>query len=277
MANKKRSKRSRRDSKVRLKTFSPSGLQSNHKFELNFQTRHFTISKLGEDLASNEDSFEISSSAKAVALSDGASRSYSPRKWSKALVSVLIDREGEIKLEDISRVIEHANWNLKEELPWNLEEIRLRGSQATFIRVSLTAENRDSYRVNCLSIGDSLLVIQKNSKSSRMKLQTWPFESVDDFPNAPAVISSIEPYVRDNAQKSSSFAVSRGDSIYLMTDALARYLCSRNSAKINIQEIFPFLGRDKNVQTNFKTWAEDSRRSGLVEDDDLTLIEITLG
>ena len=277
MAGKKRSKRSRRDSKVRLKTFSPSKPQSSHKVELNFQTRHFTISKLGEDLASNQDSFEVSSSAKAVALSDGASRSYSPRKWSKALVSVLIDSEGEIRLGDIARVIEHADWDLKEELPWNLEEIRLRGSQATFIRVRMAAENRDSCRVNCLSIGDSLLVIQKNSKSSRMKLQTWPFESVDDFPNAPAVISSIEPYVRDNAQKSSSFAVSRGDSIYLMTDALARYLCSRNSAKINIQEIFPFLGRDKNVQTNFKTWAEDSRRSGLVEDDDLTLIEITLG
>ena len=274
MANKKRSKRSRRDSKVRLKTFSPSKPQSSHKVELNFQTRHFTISKLGEDLASNQDSFEVSSSAKAVALSDGASRSYSPRKWSKALVSVLIDSEGEIRLGDIARVIEHADWDLKEELPWNLEEIRLRGSQATFIRVRMAAENRDSYRVNCLSIGDSLLVIQKNSKSSRMKLQTWPFESVDDFPNAPAVISSIEPYVRDNAQKSSSFAVSRGDSIYLMTDALARYLCSKNSAKKNIQDIFPFL--NKNFKTNFETWAEDSRRSGLVEDDDLTLIEITL-
>ena len=274
MANKKRPKRSRRDSKVRLKTFSPSRSQSNHKFELNFQTRHFTISKLGKDLASNQDSFEVSSSAKAVALSDGASRSYSPRKWSKALVSVLIDSEGEIKLEDIARVIEHADWNLKEELPWNLEEIRLRGSQATFIRVSLTAENRDSCRVNCLSIGDSLFVIQKNSKTSRVKLQTWPFESLDDFPNAPAVVSSIEPCLRDNAQKSTSFVVSRGDSIYLMTDALARYLCSKNSAKKNIQDIFPFL--NKNFKTNFETWAEDSRRSGLVEDDDLTLIEITL-
>lgn len=275
MASKKRSKRSRRETKVRLKTFSPGKPQSSHKVELNFQTRYFTISKLGADLASNQDSIEVSSSAKAVALSDGASRSYSPRKWSKALVSVLIDREGELKLEDIARVIEHADLNLKEELPWNLEEIRLRGSQATFIRVSLSVESRDSYKVNCLSIGDSLLVIQKNSKSSRVKLQTWPFESVDAFPNAPSVISSIEPYLRDNAQKSASFVVSFGDSIYLMTDALARYLCSRNSTKKNIQDIFPFL--NKNLKTNFDTWAEDSRRSGLVEDDDLTLIEITLG
>jgi len=275
VANKKRSKRSRRDFKVRLKTLSPSKTKLNHQSELNFQTRHFTISKLGEDLASNQDSFEASSSAKAVALSDGASRSYSPKKWSKALVSVLIDSEGEIRLGDIARVIEHAGLNLKEELPWNLEEIRLRGSQATFIRVSMAAENRDSYRVNCLSIGDSLLVIQKNSKSSRVKLQTWPFESVDDFPNAPAVISSIEPYLRDNAQKSMSFVVNCGDSIYLMTDALARYLCSKSSAKKNIQDIFPFL--NENLKTNFETWAEDSRRSGLVEDDDLTLIEITLG
>ena len=45
--------------------------------------------------------------------------------------------------------------------------------------------------------------------------------------------------------------------------------------KKNIQDIFPFL--NKNLKTNFDTWAEDSLRSGLVEDDDLTLIEITLG
>ena len=79
-----------------------------------------------------------------------------------------------------------------------------------------------------------------------------------------------------NSQRKQSFKVNRDDFIYLITDALARYWVEQNIVGKNIHQIFPFLSNQNDAQSSFEVWAKESRILGLVEDDDLTIIEISL-
>ena len=61
-----------------------------------------------------------------------------------------------------------------------------------------------------------------------------------------------------------------GETLYLMTDAVARFV-ARNKTK-HINDLFPFLRKKDNKQ--FLEWAAGKRESLEIEDDDLTLLEI---
>ena len=277
MAAKKKSRRNRRESRARSKTFAPKKQKLKKKLGLTVKVRQFTASKLGESVDSNEDSFKVSLAPLTIALSDGSSRSFKPKKWSSALVSSLSGSQSLLKVSDIKKISQKVGKLENDNLPWNLEEIRLRGSQATFMRLNLDAQEAN-LKINCLSIGDSLLVLQStsDSKSSNSTTRSWPFETLQDFPNAPSVVSSIEPFLVRNSQRKQSFKVNRYDFIYLMTDALARYWVEQNIVGKNIYQIFPFLCNQNDAQSSFEVWAKESRTLGLVEDDDLTIIEISL-
>ena len=277
MAAKKKSRRNRRESRARSKTFAPKKQKLKKKLGLAAKVRQFTASKLGESADSNEDSFKVSLAPLTIALSDGSSRSFKPKKWSSALVSSLSGSQSLLKVSDIKKISQKVGKLENDDLPWNLEEIRLRGSQATFMRLNLVAQEAN-FKINCLSIGDSLLVLQStsDSKSSNPTTRSWPFETLQDFPNAPSVVSSIEPFLVRNSQRKQSFKVNRDDFIYLMTDALARYWVEQNIVGKNIYQIFPFLCNQNDAQSSFEVWAKESRTLGLVEDDDLTIIEISL-
>lgn len=277
MAAKKKSRRNRRESRARSKTFAPKKQKLKKKLGLTVKVRQFTASKLGESVDSNEDSFKVSLAPLTIALSDGSSRSFKPKKWSSALVASLSDSQSLLKVSDIKKISQKVGKLENDDLPWNLEEIRLRGSQATFMRLNLDAQEAN-LKINCLSIGDSLLVLQStsDSKSSNSTTRSWPFETLQDFPNAPSVVSSIEPFLVRNSQRKQSFKVNRYDFIYLMTDALARYWVEQNIVGKNIHQIFPFLSNQNDAQSSFEVWAKESRTLGLVEDDDLTIIEISL-
>lgn len=277
MAAKKKSRRNRRESRARSKTFAPKKQKLKKKLGLTAKVRQFTASKLGESVDSNEDSFKVSLAPLTIALSDGSSRSFKPKKWSSALVSSLSGSQSLLKVSDIKKISQKVGKLENDDLPWNLEEIRLRGSQATFMRLNLVAQEAN-FKINCLSIGDSLLVLQStsDSKSSNPTTRSWPFETLQDFPNAPSVVSSIEPFLVRNSQRKQSFKVNRYDFIYLMTDALARYWVEQNIVGKNIHQIFPFLSNQNDAQSSFEVWAKESRTLGLVEDDDLTIIEISL-
>ena len=277
MAAKKKSRRNRRESRARSKTFAPKKQKLKKKLGLTVKVRQFTASKLGESVDSNEDSFKVSLAPLTIALSDGSSRSFKPKKWSSALVSSLSGSQSLLKVSDIKKISQKVGKLENDNLPWNLEEIRLRGSQATFMRLNLVAQEAN-FKINCLSIGDSLLVLQStsDSKSSNSTTRSWPFETLQDFPNAPSVVSSIEPFLVRNSQRKQSFKVNRYDFIYLMTDALARYWVEQNVVGKNIHQIFPFLCYQNDAQSSFEVWAKESRTLGLVEDDDLTIIEISL-
>lgn len=277
MAAKKKSRRNRRESRAHSKTFAPKKQKLKKKLGLTANVRQFTASKLGESVDSNEDSFKVSLAPLTIALSDGSSRSFKPKKWSSALVSSLSGSQSLLKVSDIKKISQKVGKLENDDLPWNLEEIRLRGSQATFMRLNLVAQ-KANLKINCLSIGDSLLVLQStsDSKSSNPTTRSWPFETLQDFPNAPSVVSSIEPFLVRNSQRKQSFKVNRHDFIYLMTDALARYWVEQNIVGKNIHQIFPFLSNQNDAQSSFEVWAKESRTLGLVEDDDLTIIEISL-
>jgi hypothetical protein len=279
LATKKKSRRNRRESRARSKTFSPKKqeLKLKKKLGLTPKVRQFTASKLGESVDSNEDSFKVSLAPLTIALSDGSSRSFKPKKWSSALVSSLSNSQSFLKISDIKKISQKVGKLENDDLPWNLEEIRLRGSQATFMRLQLVAQEAN-FKINCLSIGDSLLVLQStsDSKSPNPTTRSWPFETLQDFPNAPSVVSSIEPFLVRNSQRKQSFKVNRCDFIYLMTDALARHWVEQNIAGKNMHQIFPFLNDQDHAQSSFEVWATENRTLGLVEDDDLTIIEISL-
>ena len=277
MAAKKKSRRNRRESRARSQTFALKRQKLKKKLGLTVKVRQFTTSKLGESADSNEDSFKVSLTPLIIALSDGSSRSFKPKKWSSALVSNLINSQSLLKISDIKKISQKVSKLEKDDLPWNLGEIRLRGSQATFMRLNLVVQEAN-FKINCLSIGDSLLVLQStsDSKSPNPTTRSWPFETLQDFPNAPSVVSSIAPYLVRNSQRKQSFKVGRYDFIYLMTDALARYWCAQNLTGKDIHQIFPFLSNRDHAQSSFEVWARENRTSGLVEDDDLTIIEISL-
>jgi hypothetical protein len=90
------------------------------------------------------------------------------------------------------------------------------------------------------------------------------------MPHAPSVLSSVEPNLRGQRQVRKLRLPSKSKvRLMLMSDALARLVLA---TKGPMSDRLPFLRQG----TDFDVWVRDKKSTGLLEDDDVTLVVVQL-
>ena len=234
-------------------------------------------------MLSNADRTAISVEGGTFAIADGASRSYRPGDWANRVAekSVFLGRL------PLVREVELLAAQFVSEIPvgnnWMEEELKARGSHTTvlIVRHERTSGDGVTQEFRAESLGDCLLISVNPDGWSR----TWPASSQEDFVSMPGAMCTVAPFVTAQAV-STSVSVEDGGFLVLMTDALARFFVRfKESYGISHDffDAFPFFhspefelwGKRSSreaVLLSFAEWADDARRSGQLEDDDLTML-----
>jgi len=268
MMGKFRNNRRRSDNRTRrLAALQGRTLRTKQARDL-FTAIPYTCPKLGELDTDNSDSFYVNSKNQSVAISDGASRSYNPGAWARDLTSGFTQGTQTLSIENIEKIANSRGSVAMDTLSWNEEELMLNGSHATLLIINSMKKRKKNITFSVHSIGDSILIIcDKHGYIT----SAYPHVSTDKFPIAPSLVSNKAPYFRGKPETKADLTISTSETMFLMTDAVARYV-ARNKES-NIHELFPFL-KNKD-EKHFLTWANEKRVSSEIEDDDLTLVEIT--
>ena len=234
--------------------------------------RGFTVSKIETSLARNCDQFAVSNNGQVIGLSDGASRSFNSHEWARKLVRFALTQT-EIPLSKINwaKFAQSTLRRVKRADDAHVRIARSRGSQATLMRLQVSQFDSETIQIRIEAIGDCLFCIIPNEHNSSSDIMAWPFEGVENFPELPSVVSSVQPSIRGNFEDPQVFFCGTSTTVLLMTDALGRYVCSKLAAGYEILEILPFL----NSGVEFEEWARVCRKNGEVENDDLTLVEVS--
>ena len=232
-----------------------------------FTVNAYTCPKLEELDTDNSDSYCVNWDKRAIAISDGATRSYDPRTWAEALTENFAQNHFQLSSASIEKIAASQKLAAPETLSWNEEELMINGSHATLLIVNSIQKRKKIVSFTAHSIGDSILVIcDKNGYISN----AYPHVATESFPIRPALISNKEPYFLGNLEKKVSLQIRVGETMLLMTDALARFVARNKTTQIDL--LFPFL--KKQDQNLFFEWAQEKRKSSEIEDDDLTLVEV---
>jgi hypothetical protein len=232
------------------------------------ESRIFTCPKLGEAENTNADSAYVSSERGSVAIADGVSRSFQPRQWSQLLVRAVTEVD-EGSLTELATKCSEATSHDSRDLSWPEKALRDRfGSQATLLSVKFHRLNRNEVLATATAIGDCLLA-RISKKGAREYVQLWPFADTESFPAVPGNICSVSPHIRGQVV-TAQLSLELEDRLLLMTDALGRYFVRQVSENRSVIESFPFLHQ----AMTFQEWSLVAVESGVVEDDDLTLVEI---
>lgn len=267
MMGKIRKNRRRSDLRTRNVGAVRSQTRRKPKSKKIFVASTYTCPKLGETESDNSDSYCVNLENYAIAVADGASRSYNPRTWSKALTLNFTQKNLPLTIANIENIANSQGTIAPETLSWNEEELMLNGSHSTLLIIYSMQKRKNSITFSAHSIGDSILVIcDKGGYIS----SAYPHVSIDKFPTTPSLAANIAPYFRGKPESPATLEISVGETLYLMTDAIARFVARNKTMHIN--ELFPFLGqKDKK---HFLDWAARKRESLEIEDDDLTLVEV---
>ena len=248
MSNRRR--RDARGRKVKSPTFG------------NFDVRCFTRAKFGEK--TNADAFNFDLDRGRFIIADGVSRSFRPHLWSNHICHSLVQNQKKVTKRTLGILAQNF---LHEErpLPWNLEELRDRGSHSTVLVLNLR-RRRSCMVAEVVSIGDCIFAsISQNRKTIK---GIWPFKNMGEMPFATSAISSVRPFLMGAEILKARIQLKPGTRILIMTDAMARYLIG---SSLSLDLVFPFLSGD----VLFEDWADKMRSAELIENDDLTLLEIS--
>lgn len=263
-----RTNRRRSDNRTRS-VAAPQGRTRRTKYARDiFTAIPYTCPKLGESDTDNSDSFCVNSNKQSIAISDGASRSFNPGAWARDLTSGFTQDNHTLSIENIEKIANSRDAAPSDQLSWNEEELMLNGSHATLLVIYSMKKRKKTVTFTVHSIGDSILVIC--DKLGHIT-SAYPHVSTEKFPITPSLVSNIAPYFRGKPETKTDLKISTSETMFLMTDAVARYV-ARNKES-NIHQLFPFL-RQKD-EKHFLAWANEKRMSSEIEDDDLTLVEIT--
>jgi hypothetical protein len=226
-----------------------------------------SIPKVGESASSNADSVAIDSEKFRFAVADGVSQSFDPGSWSRLLVESFVNGDF-LNASTFQRLAAQLDTKSSDDEPWYVAEMRDKGSFSTFLSMELKPSQSG---MSCYfqSIGDCCAFHVRANQI----LDSWPYKRLEDFPVRPRAISSLPPFV-DTPIDSTMLTVAQNDEIWITTDALAKFIVSSNDQDLDV-----FLEKFTNSQnardeTVFSIWATELRRSGRIEDDDLSIMRI---
>ena len=215
-----------------------------------------------------------------AAVADGASESAFAREWAKILTDDFVTRH-----LDLARVDEDAliDW-LKlaqdqwyecvpwDRIPWHGETKARAGAFAALLGLSIGAALDDCERLKwqAIAVGDCCLFVIHEDRL----LQSFPLESADEFDNYPSLVSSNRSASKElwDAVRSTSGECVSGDVFILASDAMACWFLARLEG--GEEPVETLTGLD---EANWADWVDEQRESGMMRNDDTTLLIIEIG
>jgi Protein phosphatase 2C len=247
-------------------------------------TNVFWIPKDGNSAEEYEDAFwpEAQDCEKAIflaAIADGATESSFSRFWAKLLVrsfcaGIFTGRE---IWEALPRLQRHWLKSVSQKsLPWYAEEKLKVGAFSTVVGLTLydpTGAEFVQARWAAIAVGDSCLFQVREGEL----IKAWPLDKSDQFNSRPFLLSSIS---EDNAEldgqtEKVSDTWQPQDTFYLMTDALACWFLRSIEEGRKLTDIIPDF-ENSSLTMSFPDWIAERRTSGLLRNDDVTLIRMLI-
>ncbi len=248
--------------------------------------KKFWLSKAGNRLDEYEDAFRVvyphrigtsrRSTARA-AVSDGASESAFAREWANILTDAFVRRPpefGSLTDDTLQGWLAQAQeeWNAVvpwDRIPWHGETKARAGAFATLLGLTVRTAPGSSQRLSwhAIAVGDSCLFVVRDD----LLWLSFPLEDAAEFDNAPALVCSNPANAAGlwEGVRLHSGECAPGDRLILASDALACWFLAKNAAGEKPWETLLALDSSR-----WDAWVEEQRRSGLMRNDDTTLITI---
>jgi len=235
----------------------------------NYETSIFSVQKSGNKEEENEDAYAIGKNGNLIAISDGASDSFSSRIWAQLLSKEFIDKPIDFNNKEVflawlesiqQKWLEKIDW---EKLPWFMKEKAKGGDFASLLTLTISEERN---RFISYAIGDSCLFIIRENKCL-----TFPIEKSNEFNNFPYLISS---HSKNNVHvfgkiKMLDCEIRENDIIIMATDSMAKWILQEYEAGSDVSTQLTKMDSEL-----FKDFVKGLRRSKELRNDDSTIILI---
>ena len=199
------------------------------------------------------------------AVADGATEASFARLWAQLLV------EGYVLQEDVetSREKWHAALPV-DQMPWFVEEKLASGAFAALAGLNLHADGR----WDAVAIGDSCVV----QVSDMQIAAAFPLAHSGQFDNAPFLLSSKAAPSTQAQLSTREGSWSAGNTFFLLTDAMARWLLKSEEDSSNGVEALLSLRNQQQFQSfvKLKRLAQGADGRPRLRNDDLTVIILQL-
>ncbi|MCY1295069.1 hypothetical protein D9M68_363920 [compost metagenome] len=225
----------------------------------------WTVAKQQAEPKLNEDASAVSNGRRTYVLSDGASESFSSRRWAQVLVTKFVRRPSidEQWLHQAIALYEKAYD--REQMSWSAQASYDRGSFATLLGLVF---DDDHQGLHILGVGDTIVVLDDGEEICA----SFPYTEAEQFRANPLLLSTIPERnsVLISALPKTYWRLDRNPMarIYCMTDALGAWLLADRSERLSIL-------RSLRSRDEFVDLVETARAEGTMRRDDSTLL--TLG
>jgi hypothetical protein len=256
-------------------------------------SRIFWLPRKGNSPAEYEDACAADDAAARYAMADGASEGCFTDLWARLLVADFVDRarcpaaEWPVSLSEAQQ-----QWDSDvrgREIAWHTEPWVQQGAYAAFLGIAIAdsplasavpgslAEGqgvRASCRWQAVAVGDTCLF---HTRDGAM-LRAFPLEHSGQFNNAPRLVGARMPLEQIHKKRSlwTDGAGCRGDRLWAMTDALARWCLAETEAGGAPWAELESLLAESQVGDRFTPWIDEIRRSRHLHNDDVTLLAMLL-
>ena len=212
-----------------------------------------------------------------AAVTDGASESAFAREWANVLADAFVTRPPDVcglSEDSLGDWLGPAQeeWHALvpwDRIPWHGEAKARAGAFATLLGLTVGSKPGNIRRLSwqAVAVGDSCLFVVRDA---RLTL-SFPLEDAAQFDNSPSLVCSNPDNVGElwGNVRLHSGECAAGDSFILASDALACWFLARNAAGKKPWETLFSLD-----QAGWIDWVEEQRRTGLMRNDDTTLVII---
>ena len=225
--------------------------------------RAFSVPKNGNSRAEYEDACAFELKAGRFAVADGASESVFAGEWANLLCqSFVADSLDPGKIVEWRQAMQKRWLALvfQQDLPWYLEEKVKEGAYATFLGLTLVGENWQA-----LAIGDSCLFHVRGAKL----LTAFPLDRAEEFGTRPGLIGSRQK--SDPVTRQATGTLQPGDSLLLMTDALAEWFLRTGD-----EGGTPWSKLLRLSEGDFTAWIDALRETVAIKNDDVTMLVVDM-
>lgn len=243
----------------------------------------FWVSKAGNSVDEYEDAFwprhrvDRSTEGFSCAVADGATETSFSGIWANILVRAYC--KSQLTKSTLLKSLPKLQRTWREQigtkpLPWYAEEKLRSGAFSSILGLTLTnsiLEDGSLAKWEAMAIGDSCLFQVR----SGCLITAFPLEHSREFNSRPSLLSSNPQYndslARIIHRKKGNWEP--GDEFYLMTDALACWFLHAVEQHEDWWRLVCNLGTPDQVAP-FTEWVAELRRTGLIRNDDVTLLRV---
>ena len=206
------------------------------------------------------------------AVADGATESAFAGLWARQLVSWFGHGPVDARPLAAQLTAEQQHWSAevnRTPLPWYAEEKAANGAYAAFLGLRLQETEAGAGVWSALAVGDCCVAHLRGN----VVLATFPATDAGYFNSRPYLISS-QP--QRNAHlaaqtRTAAGAWQPGDQFWLMTDALAHWFLAADAASVA-----DLRAQAAGARRAFAGWIAGLRHAGVLRNDDVTLLVVTV-